>query len=115
MTKDRDYPGADALLRMPLRDGGVDLAALMDELGTRKVTSLMIEGGGTTLAAAFDAGIVDKVLFFVAPKIAGGREAVSPVEGLGCAAMDEAIALENMRAEPVGEDLLIEAYVRNVL
>ena len=113
VTKDRDYPGADALLRMPLRDGGVDLAALMDELGARKVTSLMIEGGGTTLAAAFDAGIVDKVLFFVAPKIAGGREAVSPVEGLGCAAMDEAIALENMRAEPVGEDLLIEAYVRN--
>lgn len=112
VTKDRDYPGADALLRMPLRDGGVDLAALMDELGARKVTSLMIEGGGTTLAAAFDAGIVDKVLFFVAPKIAGGREAVSPVEGLGCAAMDEAIALENMRAEPVGEDLLIEAYVR---
>lgn len=112
VTQDRDYPGAAELLRMPASGEGVDMAALMDELGRREITSLLIEGGGTTLASAFDAGIVDKVLFFVAPKIVGGRDAVSPVEGFGRATMDDAIPLDDLKAEAVGEDLLITAYVR---
>jgi diaminohydroxyphosphoribosylaminopyrimidine deaminase/5-amino-6-(5-phosphoribosylamino)uracil reductase len=51
-------------------------------------------------------------MFFVAPKILGGRDAVSPVEGEGFATIDEAIQLDHMTATPVGQDLLIEAYVR---
>jgi diaminohydroxyphosphoribosylaminopyrimidine deaminase/5-amino-6-(5-phosphoribosylamino)uracil reductase len=73
--------------------------------------SVLIEGGGTTLASAFEAGIVDKVMFFVAPKIVGGREAVSAVDGAGCEMMGDAVALENMIATAVGNDILIEAYV----
>ncbi|MCC6144672.1 MAG: dihydrofolate reductase family protein, partial [Candidatus Hydrogenedentes bacterium] len=80
--------------------------------GKRGIMSLVIEGGGTTLASAFEAGIVDKVMFFVAPKIIGGRDAVTPVEGNGCDTMDGAILLEDMSAKPVGDDLLIEAYVK---
>jgi diaminohydroxyphosphoribosylaminopyrimidine deaminase/5-amino-6-(5-phosphoribosylamino)uracil reductase len=56
--------------------------------------------------------VVDKVLFFIAPKIAGGRDAVTAVEGEGVERMDDAIALERMTARPIGEDLLVEAYVR---
>ena len=84
----------------------------MKELGRREVMSVLIEGGGATHASAFRAGIVDKVLFFVAPKIVGGRESVTAVEGEGVATMDLAVELENMTATPVGEDILIEAYVR---
>lgn len=112
VTEDRDYPAADAVIRVPKGDGGVDMAALMDELGQREITSLLIEGGGTTLASAFNAGVVDKAMFFVAPKILGGRDAVTPVEGAGFATVDEAIQLERMTATPIGQDLLIEAYVR---
>lgn len=112
VTEDRDYPAADAVIRVPKGEGGVDMAVLMDELGQRGITSLLIEGGGTTLAAAFTADIVDKVMFFVAPKILGGRDAVTPVEGAGFATIDEAIQLERMTATPIGPDLLIEAYVR---
>ncbi len=111
-AEDRDYPFADAVLRVPKGMGGVDLAALVADLGARGVTHLLIEGGGTTLASAFDAGLVDKVWFFVAPKIVGGRDAITPVEGFGAATMDEAVPLERMRALPAGEDLLIEAYVK---
>ena len=97
---------------MPGGEGGVDMAALMDELGSRGITSLLIEGGGTTHAAAFKVGIVDKVMFFVAPKILGGRDAVTPVEGTGFDTVDAAIQLNGMTATPISQDLLIEAYVR---
>lgn len=111
-AEDRSYDFANEVLRVPRGNGGVDLRALLVELGRRGVMSLLIEGGGTTLASAFEAGLVDKVWFFVAPKIAGGRDAITPVEGVGAATMDEAIALEHLRAEAVGDDVLLEAYVR---
>jgi diaminohydroxyphosphoribosylaminopyrimidine deaminase/5-amino-6-(5-phosphoribosylamino)uracil reductase len=112
VTEERDYPGADEIIDVPKGRGGVDMAVLMQELGARGIMSLVIEGGGTTLASAFEAGIVDKVMFFVAPKIIGGRDAVTPVEGNGCDTLDEAVLLERMTAQPVGDDLLIEAYVK---
>ena len=102
---------ADAVLHVPGDNGGIDMQALMKELASREVTSVLIEGGGTTHASAFEAGVVDKVMFFVAPKIIGGREAVSAVEGLGIEQMSEAIMLNDMTATPVGHDILIEAYV----
>lgn len=83
----------------------------MDELGKRKITSLLIEGGGKTLGAAFAAGLVDKVCFFIAPKIIGGREAPTPVEGEGVERVDLSITLRNMEVTPVGPDLLVTAYV----
>lgn len=112
VSEDRNYPEADDVIRVPRGNGGVDMAVLMDEVGRRGITSLLIEGGGTTHASAFMAGIVDKVMFFVAPKILGGRDAVTPVEGAGFETIDEAIQLDRMTATPVGQDLLIEAYVR---
>ena len=91
---------------------GFDMRHLMTVLGEREITSVLIEGGGTTHASAFEAGIVDKVMFFVAPKVIGGRDAITAVEGEGVATMDEAVLLERMTAERVGDDLLIEAYVK---
>jgi diaminohydroxyphosphoribosylaminopyrimidine deaminase/5-amino-6-(5-phosphoribosylamino)uracil reductase len=71
----------------------------------------MIEGGGGLLAAAFDAGIVDKVLFFVAPKIFGGKDASTPVEGIGVTKASEAISLRDVTTRRMGDDILIEGYV----
>lgn len=110
-TEDRDYAGADDVIRVPQGPGGVDIVMLMKELGKREIASVLIEGGGTTHASAFEAGVVDKVMFFVAPKIIGGREAVSAVEGIGIDRMDEAVQLTDMQVVALGEDILIEAYV----
>jgi len=103
--------GADQLIEVPQASNGLDLWALMRELGRRDITTVLIEGGGTTHASAFEAGIVDKVMFFVAPKIVGGREAVTAVEGRGVELMSEAIRLRDMKVTPIGVDLLIEAYI----
>jgi diaminohydroxyphosphoribosylaminopyrimidine deaminase / 5-amino-6-(5-phosphoribosylamino)uracil reductase len=111
VSEDRDYPQADDVLRVPRGNGGVDMRALLEELGRREITSVLIEGGGTTLGSAFEAGLVDKVMFFIAPKIIGGREAVSAVQGAGAETLAEAVRLRDLHATPVGRDLLVEAYV----
>lgn len=104
--------GAETLCA-PSGPGGVDMVHVMRELGRREVTSVLVEGGGTVLASVFEAGLVDKVMFFIAPKIAGGRDAVSAVEGQGVEFMRDAIPLERMSAQPVGDDMLIQAYVKD--
>jgi diaminohydroxyphosphoribosylaminopyrimidine deaminase/5-amino-6-(5-phosphoribosylamino)uracil reductase len=109
----RGAEGADIVIPVPRGAGGLDLWALMRELGRRDIATVLIEGGGTTLASAFEAGIVDKVMFFVAPKIVGGREAITAVEGRGVEFMSEAIRLRDMKVTPYGADLLIEAYVES--
>ena len=112
LPEGRDFDYADAVIHVPSKDNALDMQAIMRALGEREITSLLIEGGGATLASAFEAGIVDKVMFFVAPKIVGGKEAITPVDGLGAETIAGSIPLERMTSTPVGEDLMIEAYVR---
>jgi diaminohydroxyphosphoribosylaminopyrimidine deaminase / 5-amino-6-(5-phosphoribosylamino)uracil reductase len=110
---DRMFNGGDEVLLVPRGPQGLDLRVLMRELAAREVTSVLIEGGGTTHASAFAARVVDKVQFFVAPKIIGGHDAITAVEGEGAARMTDAVMLERMTARPIGEDMLIEAYVKD--
>jgi diaminohydroxyphosphoribosylaminopyrimidine deaminase/5-amino-6-(5-phosphoribosylamino)uracil reductase len=111
VAEKREIEGVDEIIKVPTGSGGLDIEFLMRELARREVTSVLIEGGGTTLGSAFESGIVDKVMFFVAPKIIGGREAVSAVDGIGSEMMADAVQLERMQATAVGNDILIEAYV----
>lgn len=112
VTEARTYPCAQEVLRISKGAGGVDMPELMAELGRREITSLIIEGGGTTLASAFESGVVDKACFFIAPKIVGGRDAITPVEGFGVATMDEALLLDEVTTEFVGQDVLVQGYPR---
>ena len=69
----------------------VDLAALMRLLAARDFTSVFVEGGGTLNFSLLAEGLVDKVHVFIAPKVVGGREALTPVEGAGFAELSEAV------------------------
>jgi diaminohydroxyphosphoribosylaminopyrimidine deaminase/5-amino-6-(5-phosphoribosylamino)uracil reductase len=93
-------------------DTHLDLAKLMALLGKREITSVLLEGGGTLNAAALEAGIVDKLYAFIAPKIIGGVGAPTMVEGSGVILLEEAIQLHRMKASAMGEDVLIEAYTQ---
>ncbi|MSQ14040.1 MAG: bifunctional diaminohydroxyphosphoribosylaminopyrimidine deaminase/5-amino-6-(5-phosphoribosylamino)uracil reductase RibD [Dehalococcoidia bacterium] len=98
------------VLDVPQKDGRVDLAALLAELGRQEVVSLLVEGGGTLLAQLFSQGLVDKVLAYIAPLILGGAAAPTPVEGEGIASLGQAVRLERVRVERVGDDVLLVGY-----
>ena len=100
------------LLSVPATEQGqVDLPALMQALGARGVDSIILEGGGTLNWSALQAGIVQRVQAYIAPKLSGGREAKTPVEGAGIALMSQAIALTHSSITRLGEDFLIESEV----
>ncbi|MDD5072503.1 MAG: bifunctional diaminohydroxyphosphoribosylaminopyrimidine deaminase/5-amino-6-(5-phosphoribosylamino)uracil reductase RibD [Candidatus Omnitrophica bacterium] len=95
------------------RDGRVDIKSLLVELAKRQITSVLIEGGGETVASALDAGVVDKVYFFIAPKIIGGRKSTTSVEGKGVGKAGKAIRLKKISFRKIGDDFLAEGYVIN--
>jgi diaminohydroxyphosphoribosylaminopyrimidine deaminase/5-amino-6-(5-phosphoribosylamino)uracil reductase len=92
-------------------NGHIDLSALMGHLSDRGVTGVLIEGGARVLSSAFASGIVDKALFFYAPKILGGDDGVPVCAGPGPARMQDAIRLKNVAHHRLGDDILIEGYL----
>lgn len=100
------------ILTLGERNGRPSMRELMRELGSLGYLSVLIEGGGEVAASALDERIVDKVLYFYAPRIIGGREAVPAVGGLGCADVASSIRVEHIRTRRLGEDILVEGYVR---
>ncbi len=99
------------VLTIEERNERVCLKALMRELGRREITSVLIEGGGEINAAALQAGIVDKLMFFIASKLIGGKDAPGPIGGLGISRLAEAYELCNVKTSKIGADLLIEGYL----
>ena len=98
------------VVRTPSPGGGVDLPALLAELGRNDTTSVLVEGGGAVLGSLFDAGLVDKVVAFVAPTIIGGAGAPSPVAGVGAERIADAVRLSRVRTLSLGRDVAIIGY-----
>ena len=89
-----------------------DWQAFLAELGRREISALLIEGGGELAAACLHAGIVDKVEFYVAPKILGGRGSRPVVGGPNPATLSEALELTNVTVRRAGADLVVSGYVK---
>mgnify|MGYP000983479005 CR=1 FL=1 len=90
----------------------VDLRLLMQELGRQEITSVFVEGGGTIHFSLLAAGLIDKVHAFIAPKLIGGRDARTAVEGEGFASLAQAVLLEDVETENIDGDLLVTGYVK---
>jgi diaminohydroxyphosphoribosylaminopyrimidine deaminase/5-amino-6-(5-phosphoribosylamino)uracil reductase len=101
--------GAQVLI-LPEKGGRVDLHALMTVLGERGLQSILLEGGAELNGALWRAGLVDRVMMFVAPKIVGG-EGRGVFNGPGAATMTEAAILRDVRVRRFGEDTMIEGEV----
>jgi diaminohydroxyphosphoribosylaminopyrimidine deaminase/5-amino-6-(5-phosphoribosylamino)uracil reductase len=95
--------------RVGERGGEIDLRVLMRELGRRGWCNVLIEGGAHLAGSAIDAGIVDRVAFFVAPIVIGAG--TPAIEGLGFARVRDAIALNDLSVRQLGGDLLMEAHI----
>ena len=91
-----------------------DWLSFLRKLGQHDCTFLLLEGGGELAAAALAAGIVNRVGFFVAPKLILGRDAIPVTGGQSVAMLTDAISLANLNSESFGRDLLITGYCENV-
>ncbi len=96
--------------RLPSDNNRVDLRALLERIGKENLDSLLIEGGGETAATFLEEGLVDKVAFFIAPLIIGGRDAVPAVGGVGVAQVADALRLCDVDITRLGEDFLLTGY-----
>ncbi len=92
-------------LRCKARRGRVDLGDLLARLGQRGVTTVLAEGGAEVARSLLEAGQVDRLLLFLAPKLAGGG--LSWLPGKGPARMTDALAVRDLTVRRVGRDLLV--------
>ncbi len=93
------------VLELPAEDGQPAVAALLEELGRRRMTNVLVEGGSEVLGSFRDAGEVDEAHVFVAPRIIGGSAARTPIGGQGVNRIDEGLSLAGWEMERIGEDL----------
>jgi diaminohydroxyphosphoribosylaminopyrimidine deaminase/5-amino-6-(5-phosphoribosylamino)uracil reductase len=100
------------IIEAPQNDERLDLAALLKILGQTGIDSIILEGGGKLNWSALQAGLVQRVQTYIAPKLLGGETAPTPVGGLGFDRPDEGVQLENCVITRLGEDLLLEADVK---
>ena len=111
-TENRKILSAKAkILEVKEKAGQINLKDMMKKLAQLEITNILVEGGGTLIGSLFDEGLVDKILFFISPKIIGGKEAVSSVMGEGVGCIDKAIKLRDVKIKHIGADLLVEGYV----
>lgn len=92
------------------KDNQVDFEMLMQELGQRGIDSVLIEGGGAIHGTVLQSKMIQKVYCYVAPKLIGGRNASSPVEGDGFSQMKEALPVTDLEIRQLGRDLCISGY-----
>jgi diaminohydroxyphosphoribosylaminopyrimidine deaminase/5-amino-6-(5-phosphoribosylamino)uracil reductase len=88
------------------------VCSALQELGSRDVQSLLLEGGPHLAGVFFEAGEIDEARMFVAPLLAGGREARAAIEGEGVEAMDDAMRALHTEVERIDDDVLITARLR---
>src|SRR5438270_475966 len=85
--------------------GGRDLQRVLQELGRRSIQSVLVEGGANVAGAFLDAGLVDKVSFFIAPIIIGGRDAPAAIGGTGAEKIADAFNLQDVEISQRGHDI----------
>jgi diaminohydroxyphosphoribosylaminopyrimidine deaminase/5-amino-6-(5-phosphoribosylamino)uracil reductase len=92
--------------------GNTDLRAILKELADKSLQSVLVEGGATVAGEFLDAGLVNKVTFFIAPKIVGGGAAPGAIGGVGAEKMADALELERISIVQRGKDIEVTGYPR---
>lgn len=93
------------------KQGKVDLKKLIEKLSEEGIDSILIEGGGNINFSALEEGIVDKAIFYIAPKIIGGEKTKNSIGGNGFLKLDDAVRLKDTSYRKINDDFAIEGYV----
>ncbi len=103
--------GVETLL-LPSAAAGLDLGLLLAELAKLEISQLLVEGGARLAGAFLRDSLAQEIAAFVAPKIIGGEDALSPVGGEGFRKLAESLSLSDLRHEALGADLFLSAKIR---
>jgi diaminohydroxyphosphoribosylaminopyrimidine deaminase/5-amino-6-(5-phosphoribosylamino)uracil reductase len=104
---------APANSKLKTQNSKFELGWLLEKLGAENVTSLLVEGGGEVNASFLLGGLAQRVAFFYAPKILGGRDSRKAVAGEGVKNLANAIQLREVEWKKIGDDLMMTALVAN--
>ena len=99
-------------MRVKKSGNHIDLNDLMNKIGNEKIDSILLEGGGELNYSALEAGIVNKIQAYIAPKIFGGEGAKTAFSGAGVKTPDEAYRIKRTEIKRIGEDFLIEGWLK---
>jgi diaminohydroxyphosphoribosylaminopyrimidine deaminase/5-amino-6-(5-phosphoribosylamino)uracil reductase len=97
------------ILSLPSQNGLLSVAALLAELGRRRMTNLLVEGGSAVLGAFFDTPAIDELHVFISPRLAGGADAKTPVGGHGIERITDSLRLANCALEVLDGDMYFHA------
>ena len=100
--------GKRILLSVPSKRNRLDLKALLRQLSSLGVQSLLVEGGGETAWSFLREGLVDRLVWIISPKIIGGRQSKTSVEGEGVERLDQAFPVKWVRQSFMGTDCILE-------
>ena len=103
--------GVEVLLVSKDANGHPDLGVVLAELGRQRLTNVLVEGGGQVLGYCFDAGMIDEVHAFIAPKLIGGAAAPSPLAGEGLADMKDSLWLDPSAVEVLDGDIYLHGWI----
>jgi diaminohydroxyphosphoribosylaminopyrimidine deaminase/5-amino-6-(5-phosphoribosylamino)uracil reductase len=109
-----DTRKSPVIMEAPLSGRGkkIDLGKMLKKFAKMNITSILVEGGGELIAGLIKKNLVDRFLVFIAPKIIGGRDAKTAVEGSGIEKIKDAVRLKKMSVRRFKYDILIEGQVR---
>jgi len=99
------------MIHLPAKRGRIAFSDIVRRLGELSIRRILVEGGGETIANALDSGMVDRIAFFIAPRIVGGRDAKTPVEGVGFGAIAQAFTIKDVVLRRIGPDILVTGSV----
>ncbi len=104
--------GVEILIVEPDSQDHPDLTRVAQELGKRRMTNVLVEGGSLLLGGFFDAGLIDEVHVFVAPKLVGGSAAITPIAGKGLDSIPSASSLDDSTMELLDGDLYLHGITQ---
>ena len=106
--KERVLSGAGAtVFRIPAGGAGIQIAELLRELGKRRISSILVEGGGRVLGSFMESGFADECHFFYAPKILADPEGINMLSGAARMKIADAVPVYGLKTKKFGEDLLV--------
>ena len=96
------------ILQIPEKDGCIDLNLLMQTLGEKGIDSILLEGGGRLNDSFLREKLIQKAYVYLAPKIFGGEDAKTPVEGIGISLPEQSANFKLQQIQQIEEDILLE-------